>query len=62
MECLGYSAVVIGFLVGLVGVAIALRRFWIEMLRDEGSDHYNVMVDWLGSGRDIRRLHHRGSP
>ena len=49
MKCLGYSAVVIGFLVGWVGVAIAFRRFWIEMLPDEGSNHYNVMVDWLGS-------------
>ncbi len=49
MKYLGYSAVVIGFLVGWVGVAIAFRRFWIEMLPDEASNHYNVMVDWLGS-------------
>ena len=49
MKYLGYSAVVIGFLVGWVGVAIAFRRFWIEMLPDERSDHHNVMVDWLVS-------------
>jgi len=49
MRFLGYGAVVIGFLVGWVGVAVAFRRFWIEVLPDEGSDHYNVMVDWLGS-------------
>jgi hypothetical protein len=53
MKCLGYSAVVIGFLVGWIGVAIAFRRFWIEMLPDEGSNHYNVMVDWLGSPGSI---------
>ena len=49
MKYLGYSAVVIGFLVGWIGVAIAFRSFWIEILPDEGSDHYNVMVDWLMS-------------
>jgi hypothetical protein len=49
MKYLGYSAVVIGFLVGWIGVAIAFRSFWIEMLPDEGSEHYSVMVDWLGS-------------
>jgi hypothetical protein len=49
MKFLGYSAVVIGFLVGWVGVAIAFQRFWIEVLPDEGSDHYNVMVAWLMS-------------
>ncbi len=49
LKFLGYSVVVIGFLVGWVGVAIAFRRFWIELLPDEGSNHYNVMADWLMS-------------
>ncbi len=49
MKFLGYTAVVVGFLVGWIGVAIAFRRVWIEMLPDEGSEHYSVLMDWLGT-------------
>jgi len=49
MKYFGYCAVVVGFLFGWIGVAIAFRGFWIEILPDEASNHYNGMVDWLGS-------------
>lgn len=48
MKLIGYTAVVIGFLVGWIGVAILVRRFINETMPgilDYGQ--HNILVDWL---------------